>query len=56
MISMIRFWNEEYENHMLNEGYEKVWCSWDQNGNWLLEKTTMVRPTLSLDELRVIYL
>jgi len=32
MTSMIRFWNEGYGEHMLNE---EVWCSWDENGNWL---------------------
>jgi len=35
MTNMIQFWNEGDENHMLNEGEEEVWCSWDENGNWL---------------------
>jgi len=33
MTSMIYLWNEWDENHMLNEGDEKVWCPWDENDN-----------------------
>jgi len=55
MTSVIWLWIEEDENYMLNEGDEEIWCSWDENGNWLEEKTKMVKPTLSLDELRVMY-
>jgi len=27
MISMIRFWNKEYGDRMLNKEDEEVWCS-----------------------------
>jgi len=33
ITSMIRFWNEKDEDHMLNKRDEKVWCSWDENDN-----------------------
>jgi len=33
MTNMIQFWNEKDGDHMLNEWDEKVWCSWDENGN-----------------------
>jgi len=26
MTKMARSWNKEYENHVLNERNEKVWC------------------------------
>jgi len=28
-------WNKWDRDHMLNEGDEEVWCSWDENGNSL---------------------
>jgi len=58
MTSMIWSWIEEDEDYMLNEGDEKVWCSWNENGNWFyffIKKTKMVKPTLSLHELGVTY-
>jgi len=32
---MIRLSNERDGDHMLNKEGEAVWCSWDENGNWL---------------------
>jgi hypothetical protein len=35
LISSTQFYRERCGNHMLNERYEEVWCSWDENDNWL---------------------
>jgi len=34
MISRIQLWNKRDRDRMLNGEDVKIWCFWDENGNW----------------------